>query len=164
MLPFCIVAKVPICNDDQLAAVYAELRRLGIGSGNFERWENSTTMFVYCVDRSLAYLVNTPSKIKGANPNLRVVLPKADAWVAWLNSSKKIKSGDHLWLSYGRASDHHRMIAEAKDARAARSPIVNAKKRSRDDRMAAMRAAKAAKRSERDASIAPGVEGEGGLA
>jgi hypothetical protein len=34
----------------------------------------------------------------------------------WLNSSTKIKSGDHLWVSYGSGSDHHRMIAEARSA------------------------------------------------
>jgi hypothetical protein len=111
LLPFAIVAKVPACNDDQLAAVYAELRRLGIGSGNYERWESTTTFYVYDIDRSIGYLVNTPGKIKGAKPNLKIVLPKADSWVAWLNSSKTIKSGDHLWVSYGSGSDHHRMTS-----------------------------------------------------
>ena len=158
LLPFCIVAKVPACNNDQLVAVYAELRRLGIGSGNYERWESSSgaTFFVYDVDRNLGYLVNTPGTIKGAKPNLKIVLPQADSWVAWVNSKKKIKSGDHLWLSYGRGSDHHRIIREANELRAERSPTVNAKKRARDGRMAAMREAKAAKRIE---PAAPGEEG-----
>jgi hypothetical protein len=83
LLPFCIVAKVPICNEPQLDAVYDDLRRLGIGSGRFERWQSTTTIFVYDVDKSVGYLVNTPGKIKGANPNVKIVLPCADSWVAW---------------------------------------------------------------------------------
>jgi hypothetical protein len=62
LLPFAIVAKVPACNDDQLAAVYAESRRLGIGSGNYERWESTTTFYVYDIDRSIGYLVNQTAR------------------------------------------------------------------------------------------------------
>ena len=57
LLPFCIVAKVPICDDKQLAAVYDDLRRRGIGSGSFERWQSTTTIYVYDVERSVGFKV-----------------------------------------------------------------------------------------------------------
>ena len=44
LLPFCIVAKIDVamCDGATLEAVYAELRRRGIGSGKYERWERCT--------------------------------------------------------------------------------------------------------------------------
>ena len=150
LLPFVIVAKLAKCDDDTLAAVYAELRLRGIGSGSYELLTSATggRYFVYDCLRSPAYWLNTPGPIDawwGPKPaqNMEIVLPTKPAFfTAWVKTTKALVSNSQLWLTYGATSSHNRDIRKANAEREERSPKVNAKRRAMADRMTAVRACK----------------------
>ena len=155
LLPFVIVAKAPLCGDAERAEIYEELRRRHIGSGSYERWDVGRWSLIYDTQLSAAYMVNSPRGVVPATgaaklpANLKFVAPCApELFCAWFNTNVALKSGAQLWASYGRHSDHYTAIDQANAEREARSPKVNQQKRARNEKMSAMRAAKAAKRAE----------------
>lgn len=71
---------------------------------------------------------------------------RPESFVAWLNTTGKLCSGEGLFWSYGGGSDHNTAIRAAQAARANRSPAVNQKRKAMAERMEAARAARAARR------------------
>ena len=160
LLTFVIVAKAPLCDDGQLAALYAHLRHLGIGSGHYLALSPGNTMCIYDTEYSTAHLVNNalfdPAllrrdlKIKPAN-NLHMVVPSApDIFTAAWETTKGLRAGDHLFGPYGSSSPLNREIrkaqAETKARNALLSPEVNAKRARGKEVLIQARAAKKAKR------------------
>ena len=158
LLTFIIVAKAPLCDDDQLAALYALLRSLGVGS-SFLALANGQTMLVYDTERSTAHLPNNAlfdiaSLMPGLGfkptNNLRMIVPSApDIFTAAWATTKSLAPGAHLFGAYGSHSPLNRAIrvaqAELKEKNARLSPKVNAKRAHMIATLAEARAAKKAK-------------------
>lgn len=158
ILSFAIVCKAPYCNDAQLAALYATLRSLNVGSGQYFCLGCSRdSMLVYDVLRSTGHLANSPlldhvkPGVSMPSSNLRMVYPSGlDVFTASWQTTKPLRIGTHLFGPYGNGCSLNKEIRNAQEKRrervASRSPVANAKRAARVSHMEMMRAAKAARR------------------
>ena len=160
LLPFVVVARVTATDstpkgrrDAQAAAIKACCERLGYTLDDdgepkgLSAWVDRSIIMIYDTERSAGWLVNHATE--GRAPNVKITISHAPThkWLLHWKARTDLKIGDQLWGNYGSGSSFIEEIRVADEARAARSPIVNARKRALGDRMAALRAAKAQKRA-----------------
>jgi hypothetical protein len=159
LLPFVVVARVTASEstpkarrDAQTAAIKACCERLGYtldddGEPNrLSAWVDRSVIMIYDTERSAGWLVNHATGRQPSNVTIAISHAPAHRWLLHWRASAPLKIGDHLFGKYGVGSDIGEDVRVADEARAARSPIVNARKRALGNRMAALRAAKAQKR------------------
>ena len=152
ILGFCIVARAPACNDEKAGAIRAALRARGLGSSFGILHVGNTFAFVN-KDRSSAWLVDSPSFGGGedglsavAKPNLACkISTDPDIFSACLVNTKRVSIGSLLWWAHGGGVNAEIKLEIA--ARKERAPTAaieanKARKRKRDDKMVAARAAK----------------------
>ena len=170
LLPFVVVAKVMSegggLSDEELEALYQELRTRGLGSGEYLCLADGRRSIIYDVKRSLGHLANTPLFDLSRGPpigctatdlsgNLQLVLPaKPDSFVAWWKTKRSLGMGKPLWGKYGSSSPINKQIRAAQRARKDRSPIINQRCQSKKVQLARARVAKAQKREDSQALAA----------
>ena len=149
LLYFAVVAKGPSCSDDVLYRLYARLKKMGIGSGQYETIQDDSQICVYDVDRSPGYAVNN-GRVGSRRflPNVHIELPLTrESFLAWFVARAPIASGSHLWASYGADCVHHTAIRKAIKHIESRSPKVNQKNSAMKAQMQKVRLAKRMKKT-----------------
>ena len=151
-----------VTTDEAWRGICALLESRGFGQGPFERLDQGKRTFIYIPERSTAWWVNTPAglakektlKIARARARscMRVVLPSSpEAFSAWMDTTKVLSAGDHVFWSYGRGATHNADIRKGRkevDERSRREPRGPRAKRERAQACGAfLHAAKAAKKA-----------------